>query len=141
MNPLRSWGDEHGAVVVFVIGLAPALLLVAGLVFDGGQILAARREAYALADNAARAGAQAVDLDALRAGKPVIQPATAEAAARSYLERFGWEGAVVVTGDTVRVRVSQAVPLAVLKMVGMQARTVGGTGEARIVRGVREPGD
>lgn len=141
MGTARSRRDEHGAIVVFVVGLATALLLVAGLVFDGGQILAARREAYALADNAARAGAQAVDLDALRADRPVhLEPAAAQAAARSYLERVGSEGAVTVTGDTVQVRVSQNVPLLVLRMVGMQERTVAGKGQARIVRSVIESG-
>lgn len=141
MGTARSWREEQGAVVVFVVGLTTALLLVAGLVFDGGQILAARREAYALADNAARAGAQAVDLDALRAERPVyLEPAAAQAAARSYLERVGWEGTVTVTGDTVQVRVSQNVPLVVLRMLGMEARTVAGTGQARIVHGVTTPG-
>ncbi len=137
----ESGGGEHGAAVVFVVGLTTALLLLAGLVYDGGQILAARREAYAIADNAARAGAQAVDLDALRAGRPLyLEPASAKAAASNYLERLGWEGTVTVTGDTVQVRVSHTVPLLVLRMIGIQARTVAGIGQARIVRGVMTPG-
>ena len=42
-------------------GSAAALLLVAGLVFDGGRMIAARRDADAVAAAAARAGAQGLD--------------------------------------------------------------------------------
>ncbi|MDP8931787.1 MAG: pilus assembly protein TadG-related protein [Actinomycetota bacterium] len=138
---MQPWREEQGAVLMFVVGLAAALLVLAGLVFDGGQILAARREAYALADNAARAGAQAVDLDALRGLEQLrLKPAAAEAAARSYLDRVGHEGVVTISDDTVQVRVTQTVPLVVLPMVGLKARTVSGVGEAHAVRGVTGPG-
>ena len=48
--------DEEGTVTVFVVGFMLALLLVAGLVIDGGNVLAARREAANVAESAARAG-------------------------------------------------------------------------------------
>ena len=57
---------ERGSVTVFVVIFTIALVFVAGLVFDGGQILAARREASNVAESAARAGAQAIDEGELR---------------------------------------------------------------------------
>ena len=41
--------DEQGSVTVFVVSITAALLLIAGLVFDGGRMIAARREADAVA--------------------------------------------------------------------------------------------
>ena len=58
--------NERGAVSTFLAVIALALLMAAGLAIDGGRKVNALREASHLADNAARAGAQAVDLDTLR---------------------------------------------------------------------------
>ena len=131
---------EDGAVSILLVGLTTALLMVAGLLYDGGQIVAARREAFALADSAARAGAQAVDLDVIRAGGPArLDPLAAEAAARDFLHRVGHDGTVAVGVDRVEVTVAMTVELHILRAVGLQSRTVTGTGEARIVRGITNP--
>lgn len=141
MAASRTWKAEDGAVTVLVVGLTAALLVLAGLLTDGGRILAARREAFALADNAARAAAQAVDVQALRAGAPVrLDPLAAEEAAHRYLRAADRQGHVVVSGDAVEVRVSFEVNLAVLGVVGLDSPTVTGTGRARAVAGVTGPG-
>lgn len=141
MTPLaiRARGDD-GAVSILVVGLTTALLMVAGLVYDGGQILNGRREAFAVAHNAARAGAQAVDLDALRAGgTPQLDPVTAHTAAADYLTRHGYTGDVQIAGNSVQVQVRLDVPMVLLGAVGVPDRAVTGTGSARIVRGVSQP--
>lgn len=133
--------DDEGTVTVLVVGLTVAMLLVAGLVYDGGRLLAARREAYALADNAARAGAQAVHLDALRTGGTVeLVDERVRAAAHTYLDRLGHQGSVTSAGSTVEVTVTIDVPMAVLKIAGIDTRTVTGRGQARLVRGSTEEG-
>jgi len=98
---------ESGAVSTFLAVLALALLAAVGLVTDGGRKVNALREASQLADNAARAGAQAVDLDTLRTdGDLVLLPDQAEQAARDYLATFGQSTTeVAVTGDTISVTV------------------------------------
>lgn len=129
--------SEDGAITVFVVALTLALMVVAGLVYDGGRILASRQQARDLADNAARAAAQQVDLDALRAGSPPgLDAAAAEAAARDYLAATGHDGDVIVTGDTVEVTVPITTEMVLLQLAGVEERTVIGTGRARIVRGV-----
>ena len=136
----RCCSSEQGSVSVFIVGVATALLMVAGLVHDGGRIVAARQEAFAVADNAARAGAQAVDIDALRAtGTARLDAPAAQAAADAYLDRVGHSGAVVVTDDRVEVVVSVTVETFLLRAVGLEAQTVVGTGEAGIVRGITGP--
>ena len=135
------WAEEDGAATIFVVGLATALLMVAGLLYDGGRVLAARREAFHTADNAARAAAQAVDIEVVRSGAaPLLDVAAAEIAARGYLERLGLDGEVVITGDQVSVTVSMDVEMALLQAVGLDGRTVTGTGRAQIVQGVSRAG-
>ena len=63
--------------------MAAALVLMIGLVLDGGLTLAARERALGEAQEAARAGAQAVNLATYRQdGNLVLDPAQAEADAR-----------------------------------------------------------
>lgn len=54
---------ERGSVTAFTAVLGLALLICAGLVVDGGAKIQAYREAYAVAEEAARAGAGQVDID------------------------------------------------------------------------------
>ena len=133
--------EERGAVTVFVVVFTTTLLLVAGLVIDGGYVLAARREAINEAEAAARAGAQAIRTDVLRADGPVtIDPAGAQREALAYLGDSGHEATVQVFGDTVRVEVSFSKPLAILGLAGLGHVTVRGTGEAQGVRGLAQEG-
>jgi hypothetical protein len=133
--------DEEGAVSILVVGLATALLMVAGLLYDGGKILAGRQEAFAVADNAARAGAQALDIGVLRgSGATRLDRAAASSAANGYLARVGRAGTVTVGDDRVEVVVAITVETHLLSAVGLHARTVTGTGEARAVRGITGPG-
>lgn len=127
---------DDGALTVFFVLLVPALVLVAGLVFDGGQLLAARRAVQDAAQDAARAGAQAVDVAAVREGHTMLAGPRAAVAARTWLAAEGESGSVSVSGDTVTVTVRRAVPLALLGAVGLSSRTVSATEQARIVRGV-----
>jgi Flp pilus assembly protein TadG len=133
--------EDRGAVTVFVVVFTTTLLLVAGLVIDGGYVLAARREAINEAEAAARAGAQAIRTDVLRADGPVtIDPTGAQRNALAYLRDSGHEATVQVFGDTVRVEVSFSKPLAILGLAGLGHVTVRGTGEAQGVRGLAQEG-
>lgn len=141
MTAVRHMRSDDGSLSILVVGLAAALLMVAGLLYDGGQILTARREAFAVADNAARAGAQALDVATLRtSGTTRLDPPAASHAVRSYLDRVGHTGHVTVEGDQVEVVVSVTVDLHLLSAVGLSTRTVTGTGQARAVRGITGPG-
>lgn len=130
--------DEVGTVTAFVTVVTLAMLMAAGLVLDGGTMLAARRQAIDVATGAARAGAQAVPPDALRRRERTVDPAAASAAARAHLRRSGHDGSVVVTGDRVRVTVTVTQPLSLLRLVGLSNASISGEGEARIVRGVSQ---
>ena len=129
--------NERGQVTAFVVVFAAAMLLFAGLVIDGGLVLAAQRRAANEAEAAARAGAQAVDIDAYRAGGDfMLQPEQARQAALGYLAQTGHEGEAAVVGDRVSVVVRFRQPMQILGIGGLGSVAVTGRGEARAARGV-----
>ena len=131
--------SERGSVTAFVVIPTSALLAMAGLVIDGGYALAAHRRAFNEAEAAARAGAQAVDLDTLRAtGDVVLDAGEAERRALEYLAALHRSGSVEVDGDVVRVHLSFEHGLVLLDAFGVGPMTIEGDGEARAVRGVTE---
>ena len=109
--------DERGVVSTFLAVIALAMLMAAGLAIDGGRKVNALLEASHLADNAARAGAQAVDLDTLRTtGDLRLLPDQATARVDQYLASIGRTGNVTVVGDTVTVTVTLTVDPVLLPM-------------------------
>ena len=96
----KRLSDERGAVSTFLAVIALALLMAAGLAIDGGRKVNALREASHIADNAARAGAQAVDLDTLRTtGELVVIPKQANERVDRYLAALGYTTGVVVVDE------------------------------------------
>lgn len=129
--------DERGAVTAFVVVFAFALLMIAGLVVDGGFLLNARREAINEAEAAARAGAQAV----AGSGSSRLSPAAATQLANAYLTKTGHQGTVEVVGDTITVEVRFDQQMTILGAAGLGTVTVHGHGEAHGLRGIRQEGD
>jgi hypothetical protein len=130
---------ESGQVTAFVVVMVAALLLCLGLVADGGLVLAAKRRASNEAEQAARAGAQAVATDAYRAtGVLRLDPARAQAAARAYLTATAHHGTVRVAGDRVAVTIQITQPMQLLGLGGIASLTVTGHGVARAARGLEE---
>lgn len=128
--------DDRGSVSAFVAVIAIALVAVAGLVYDGGQILTAQARARDLAANAARAGAQEIDLDTLRADQQVVlDPDRASAAALDYLAAHGAIGSVNVSGSRVTVTATIRQPLRILPGAD---RDVAATDSADAVPGLLE---
>ena len=132
----RRCRGERGAFTPWFLVLVMPMMLMAGLVFDGGQVLEGRREALDVAQNAARAGAQAIDGGQIRQGNIAIDPTLVNAAAQDYLAATGHTGTVTVAGTEVTVIVTQIVDMQLLGAIGIEAKTVTGTATARIVRGV-----
>lgn len=98
---------EAGFVSLYVVVITVGLLAMAGLVIDGGNALAARGQAADVAQQAARAGADALSPESLR-GSPTgltASPVAAQAAADRVLETAGVSGAVSVDGADVSVTV------------------------------------
>lgn len=82
-------GRDRGSVALYVVLFTPVVFMLAGLLVDGGLAIHARQRAADMAEQAARAGANEIDTDALRrTGKPVIAPGRARAAACDLLAGY-----------------------------------------------------
>lgn len=128
--------NEAGFVAATTVALLMSLFLVAGLVYDGGLVLAAHRRAFNEAAAAARAGAQAMRGSTIAGGPVDADPSAAAAAANSYLAAVGHSGSVTVSGDLVEVSVSFPYQTVILGAAGVNDITVTGIGRARAERGV-----
>ena len=122
--------------MVFVT-LAVVLVMLGGLVYDGAQILNARRKASNLAFEAARAGAQAISTGSLYRDPDdvIVDPSTARIAASEFLGDHD-EWSISVQDDTVSTTVWLTQPLQILSMLGIDSHRVAGTATARAVRGI-----
>lgn len=135
---VRPASGERGAVTAFVAVLMVALLAVAGLVVDGGRALAAAEQDRAVAEQAARLGADEVSVAGLRAGSVSIDPAAARSAVTAYLQRAGVTGTVAADPTEVVVTVRQALPTAILSIVGIDHMVVHASATATDVHGVSQ---
>lgn len=123
----RHRRDEQGSTTGMVVVLGLALMVVAGLVIDGGYTLGARREAMNQAEQAARAGSDALSEGSLRDGTVRVDPGRAAAAANAYLARIGAHGRVSVSGDEVTVTVTARQDTVILSIVGIGSLPVEAT--------------
>lgn len=137
----RRRNGERGAISVFLAVLLPGLLLIIGLAVDGGAKVAAAQRANAIAEEAARAGGQALDVSAALAGQLRVDPAAAVTAAQDYLRRAGVQGAVtVLDGDTLQVTTTITQPTTFLGLIGITTLTVEGSGTAALIPGTTAGG-
>jgi len=124
-------------LTMYVAILSVGLLVLCGLVIDGGYVLAGRRRAIDEANGAARAGAEALSPPDYRSdGDITLDPDRAEEAAQDFLAATGHSGTVTVNGEEVTVEMSFEQPTALLGAIGIRQVTVSGRGRARAVQGI-----
>ena len=134
MRPHARSG-ERGSISVFIVILTPAFFALFALIVDGGVLIATQQEASAVADAAARRGAQDINEDEYRrTGAVIVDPFAARQSAEEYFTSAGYTGEVAVIGDAVEVKVSREQQLPRLSLVGIGSRTVRGAGTARLRR-------
>lgn len=134
---------ERGSLTLMLAVLMVALLSLAGLVIDGGRKLDQSSRAYAIAQEAARAGTGMVDRSAAyRSGTFEVDVAQALTAARAYLADAGYTGSASLDGTRrIRVTVTVKQPTVVLSLIGVDCMTSTGSAVASLVTGVTEPGE
>jgi Flp pilus assembly protein TadG len=130
-----SRGDG-GALTAFAVLLLVAFMALLGLVVDGGTALTAHQAAEVEAEQAARSGAGALSVDALRAGVVEIDPTAAVVAAERFAAAGGHPATATVSGGVVTVRIHYAVPTVVLGIVGIGSLQVSAVASAEDLDGV-----
>jgi hypothetical protein len=139
-RPKLSARDDRGQVTAFAVGIFLALWLFAGIVVDGGRTLAGKTRAMDIAQEAARTGAQQLDLARLRHQDGIhLLAAQAAQAARKYVESTGDSCTVSVTGDAVTVQVTHHQRMQILRLIGVRTLTVHATATAHAERATPSP--
>lgn len=102
---------DRGSLAIYVALLAPAIFALAGLVIDGGGAMVAKQRAADQAEQAARAGANAIDIDALRgpAGNRWIDCGQARGLVTDYFARSRADSYSVGICDVNEITVSVTV--------------------------------
>ena len=135
--------SDEGSITLFVCVAALGLLLLAGLVVDGGAKVRALQRADRLAAEAGRAGGQAIDVRAAIPGDvPRVDPAQAVRTSEAFLAAQGASGTAHVTdaGRALVVDVTVSSPTVFLGLIGVNSLTVHGESTVRLVRGVTRGG-
>lgn len=134
----RAVRDDTGSVALYLSLFMVALLVMAGLVIDGGAAIAARARASDLAEQAARAGADALVPASLRGMSPAelrVDPAGAQVEAERVLSFGGATGEVTIAGLDVSVTARVPRQAAVLSAVGIDDLTGTATATATVLHG------
>jgi len=121
---------EAGMATLFVVGMSVLLLVCAGLVVDGGLAINARMRVADDAEQAARVGADSIDVDVLRnGGGIVINRSLARSRAADYLRDRGYDAGQyrveVLADGTVDVEVEDTTSTLLLGLVGVPKYDVG----------------
>lgn len=135
-------GDEQGggAVSVPMAIAVLALFAVIGLGIDGVRAAQGLARADALAEEAARAAGQILDVAELQRGRVVIDDGAAVNAAVAYLHQSDADGTASITGDRVRVEVRISQPTVLLGLLGRTEIVSTGSAEALLVTTVPAEG-
>jgi Flp pilus assembly protein TadG len=121
----KRLGDERGSVLITGLLLTLALLMVLGAAVDIGHAFIVRRDLASLADDAALAGAQQLDQQAVHQGQLALDPPQAQAAALSALSgEPGIQAQAEASTGQVYVKVTRRFPTILLRLVGLSDLTV-----------------
>ncbi len=143
---------QHGQILVLMAVVLPVLLVFVGVAIDGSRLFQAQLDAQALADQAADAGAQEIDIgggSAARAGNraQLLQGrarGSAYAAASDLLvSQVGAQGSirwsVEVEPRVITVVVERDVELAFMPIAGFRTETVVARSVSGPVNGIGAP--
>ncbi len=129
---------DGGSITAFSVVLLLALFVVIGSVVDGGAALSAHQGAVDVAEQAARAGAGALSVGALRSGSLQLDDQQAIAAAQAFAATSGHAARVWIAGQTVFVHIDYRIPTSILGIVGVTSLPVSASASAVDVAGVTQ---
>jgi hypothetical protein len=134
---------DAGSVTLFLVVSVTGLLVLIGLVVDGGAKIRGIQRADNLAAEAGRAAGQAINVPAAIAGDPAtVDQNAAAAAAASYLRANRVDGQVTVAGDrrSLDIEVTSTSPTIFLGLIGINNLSVHGHATVTLVDGVTGAG-
>ena len=145
----RNWRSDRGTLSLFVVLLTPAVVLLAGLLVDGGIAINARERAADVAQQAARAGANDLNVTALRSGRVELNQDACQIAT-AFVSQY--QGVHAVPGPqpcqmfmsggqpAIRVYATVTVNSQILGIIGIKTFTESASGQASPVCGITQGG-
>jgi len=136
--------DERGQALFQAALFLPLLLVVLGLVVDGGLLLTSYRRAQIAADTAAHAASHQISIEVFVESNQVVLGAPAFDKAYQYgtLNSYGHltlhTVSIMNQGRLVRVTGHASLPTAFMRLVGISSITVPVVGEAYPAYGIEE---
>jgi Flp pilus assembly protein TadG len=118
----RRLGDERGVVLIVGLLLTVALLMVIGAAVDIGNAFIVHRQLVNIADDAALAGSQQLDLTALHQGTVALNPDQAQSAALGTLS--GDEeirASAQASPGAIEVSLEETTSTILLRLVGLDS--------------------
>ncbi|CAB4677051.1 unannotated protein [freshwater metagenome] len=119
---MKTESKNRGSLSAMVVCLVMAAISLAGLAFDGGQVVSSYMGLSDVAENAARLGGQ--QIIGVRDGDPHVDIDAATKAMKAYLSVRGITGVFQIRGTQVQVKVSQMISMKILGLIGISRRTV-----------------
>lgn len=126
---------DRGSMSLFFALASLAILMMMGLLVDGGGALNAGNRATSLAQEAARTAGQQLDpSQAIEGTAIVIDPDAAAGAAKDYLAAAGVQGDVQITdgGQSLTVTVHSTYDTHFAQILGVGSINVTGTAKAHL---------
>lgn len=108
---------------VLITLMIPALLVAAGLAVDGARLVAAQRQAQAIASQAARTGVEASSGLALHASETDYTAISAAMAVIDGQPQYRGEATMIGT-DKLTVKVYTSIPTTFLNLIGVHELNV-----------------
>ncbi|HEY3509813.1 MAG TPA: hypothetical protein VGL36_11665 [Kribbella sp.] len=131
---MKSLRGERGSASVLILGLSVSVLVGVGFAVDGTSKGQAYSQATSIAEEAARAGGQALRARALAAGADAdVDPQLAVIEAQHYIAASGASGAARWDGVRLIVETTISRQTVFLGSIGISEFTVHGTGAAVVV--------
>jgi len=146
--PSRRLRNDQGTITPLVLIMVFGIMLVIGMTYDIGGEFDGEQRATMLAQEAARAGAQAVDVPRyLATGVAAVNTdssrgLTADQAVQAFCTRAALPHTTCTTlvGGGTEVQVNVAIELRVVILPGGVTKTVYGHAEVKLTQGVIDSG-
>ena len=137
--------DERGSFLVQTVILLPVMLLLIGLVLDGGWMYWQYRRAEVTVNAAAQAASHAIDINYFRATNQVqLSQGEAAAVAGDFIQ-LNRRGVLTLTGvrvsrDQITVNATAQIPTIFFRLAGIPLLTVRVQGTAYPAFGINREG-
>lgn len=128
--------DERGSVTVWLAMFSLVVLVMIGLVVDGGGKVRTQQRAQDLAAQAARIAGEQLQPDLAISGQAaLVQTSQARRAAQTYLTAAGVTGTIIIRANrTITVQVADHYQPVFLNLIGVGRLDVTATATAQINR-------